>query len=127
MDVGLSCYSRDFATTSVWATDLWAIGHVYRECERLMAHWRRVLPIPILDLAYEDVVGDLEGWGRRLIEYCGLAWESACLDFHRADRQVRTASLEQVRQPIYDSSIGRWRRFERHLASLRKALNERSA
>ena len=110
----------------IWASDLWAIGHVYRECERLMEHWRHVLPIPILDLAYEDVVGDLEGSARRLIEYCGLEWESTCLEFHRTDRQVKTASLEQVRQPIYDRSIGRWKRFARHLAPLREALGEQS-
>jgi tetratricopeptide (TPR) repeat protein len=126
LDMGLSCFSRDFVSMPIWASDLWAIGHVYRECERLMEHWRRVLPIPILDLAYEDVVGDLEGSARRLIEYCGLEWESTCLEFHRTDRQVKTASLEQVRQPIYDRSIGRWKRFERHLAPLREALGEQS-
>jgi hypothetical protein len=58
--MGLSCFSRDFVSMPIWASDLWAIGHVYRQCERLMEHWRHVLPIPILDLAYEDVVGDLE-------------------------------------------------------------------
>jgi tetratricopeptide (TPR) repeat protein len=122
LDMGVSCFSRDLAQMPIWASDLWAIGHVHRECERLMEHWRRVLPIPILELAYEDVVGDLEGSARRLIDYCGLEWESSCLEFHRADRQVKTASLEQVRRPIYDSSVGRWRRFERHLAPLRDAL-----
>jgi tetratricopeptide (TPR) repeat protein len=127
MDMGLSCYSKDLASMPIWASDLWAIGHVHRECERLMEHWRRVLPIPILDLAYEDVVGDLEGSARRLIKYCGLEWEGACLEFHRADRQVKTASLEQVRRPIYDSSIGRWRRFEKHLGPLREALAGRPA
>jgi tetratricopeptide (TPR) repeat protein len=125
LDMGLSCYSRDFASMPVWASDLWAIGHVCRECERLIAHWRRVLPIPIFELVYEDVVADLEGSARRLVDYCGLEWESRCLEFHRTDRQVRTASLEQVRRPIYDNSIGRWRKFERHLAPLREALNRR--
>jgi tetratricopeptide (TPR) repeat protein len=122
LDMGLSCYSRDLASMPIWASDLLAIGHVYRQCERLMAHWRRVLPVPILEFVYEEVVGDLEGAARRLIDYCGLEWESNCLEFHRTDRQVRTASLEQVRQPIYDTSIGRWRKFERHLAPLRDAL-----
>jgi hypothetical protein len=96
LDMGLSCYSRDLASLPIWASDLWAIGHVYREYERLMVHWRQVLPIPILELAYEDVVGDVKGSARRLIEYCGLDWETACLEFHRADRQVKTASPEQV-------------------------------
>jgi tetratricopeptide (TPR) repeat protein len=122
MDIGLSCYSKDLAFMPVWASDLRSIAHVYRECERLMAHWHRVLPISILDFTYEDVVGDLERSARCLIAYCGLEWEGACLEFYRTDRQVKTASLEQVRRPIYDSSIGRWRRFERHLAPLREAL-----
>jgi tetratricopeptide (TPR) repeat protein len=127
LDMGLSCYSRDLASMPIWASDLWAIGHVYRECERLMAHWHQVLPIPILELAYEDVVSDLEGSARRLIDHCGLDWETICLEFYRADRRVKTASLEQVRRPIYDSSVDRWRRFERHLAPLREALSGRPA
>lgn len=124
LDTGLSCYSRDLASMPIWTCDLRAIGHVYREYERLMTHWRRVLPIPMLELAYETVVDDLEGSARLLIEYCSLEWQSACLRFHRTDRQVKTASAEQVRQPIYNTSVGRWRRFERHLAPLREILNE---
>jgi tetratricopeptide (TPR) repeat protein len=122
LDTGLSCYSRDLAFLPIWASDLPAIGHVYRQYERLMAHWRRVLPIEILEFTYETVVADLKGSTRRLIEYCGLEWEDSCLDFHRAERQVKTASIEQVRKPIYDTSIGRWKRFERHLGPLRDAL-----
>jgi tetratricopeptide (TPR) repeat protein len=124
MDTGLSCYSKDFAGLPAWVTDLDSIGRVYRQHERLMAHWRQVLPIEILELRYEDVVADVEASARRLIRHCNLAWEEACLEFHRTNRQVKTASLEQVRHPIYDTSIGRWRKFERHLAPLREALAE---
>ena len=124
LDTGLSCFGRDLALMPIWASDLRAIGHVYRGYERLMAHWRRVLPIEILEFTYEDVVEDLEGSARRLIDYCGLAWEENCLEFHRTDRQVKTASIEQVRRPIYASSVGRWKRFEQHLAPLLEALRE---
>ncbi len=123
MDVGLSCYGRNLAFLPIWASDLRAIGHVHRQHDRLMAHWQRVLPIQMLDVVYEDVVGDLEGAARRLIGYCGLPWENACLEFHRTDRLVKTASTEQVRRPIYHGSIGRWRRFQRHLGPLREALS----
>jgi len=125
MDTGLSCYSKDFASFPVWASDLKSIGQMYRQHDRLMAHWRRVLPINTLELRYESVVGNLERSARQLIAHCGLEWEDACLEFHRTDRQVKTASLEQVRRPIYDTSIGRWRKFERHLGPLWEALNGR--
>jgi hypothetical protein len=87
-----------------------------------MAHWRAVLPGRILEVRYEDVVGDLEGQARRLLEHCGLEWDPRCLEFHTTRRTVRTASLVQVRQPIYSSSIGRWRRHEKELAPLIEAL-----
>jgi tetratricopeptide (TPR) repeat protein len=122
MDTGLSCYSKDFVNFPLWASDLASIGQVYRLHDRLMTHWRRVVPIEIFEFRYEDVVRDFEKRARALIEFCGLAWEDACLEFHRTDRQVKTASLEQVRQPIYDTSIGRWRRFRRHLTPLQEAL-----
>jgi hypothetical protein len=122
LDVGLSCFSRDLASMPAWTTDLRAIGHVYREQERLMTHWHRVLPARIFEFVYEDVIADFAGSARRLIEFCGLEWESACLEFHRANRQVRTASLDQVRQPIYDTSIGRWRRFAAYLKPLQEVI-----
>jgi hypothetical protein len=123
MDVGLSCYSKDFANFPLWASDLRSIGLVYRQYDRLMEHWRRVLPITIFAFQYEEVVRDLESSAYRLIQYCSLDWEDACLEFYRTERQVKTASLEQVRRPIYDTSIGRWRKFEQYLAPLREALD----
>jgi len=122
MDTGISCYSKDFALAPIWVSDLRSIGHVYRQYDRLMDHWRRILPINMLELQYEDVVADLEGAARRLIAYCGLQWDDRCLRFYETERLVKTASVEQVRRPIYDSSVGRWRKYERHLAPLREAL-----
>jgi tetratricopeptide (TPR) repeat protein len=124
MDIGLSCYSKDFDRVAIWASDLRAIGHVYRQYVRLMHHWRRVCPLRMLELQYEDVVTDLEGSARRLIDFCGLEWEDGCLRFHETARMVKTASLEQVRRPVYDSSVGRWHKYEKHLAPLWRALNE---
>jgi hypothetical protein len=88
-----------------------------------MAHWRRVLPPEaMIEVRYEDMVADLEGQARRILDYCGLPWDPAVLDFHRSDRPVRTASLRQVRQPIYRSSVGRWRPDETVLRPLTEAL-----
>ena len=87
-----------------------------------MAHWRAVLPHPPLEVRYEDLVGDLESHARRLVEFCGLDWDARCLDFHRTLRSVVTPSTWQVRQPLYADSVGRWRRYERHLGPLLEAL-----
>jgi hypothetical protein len=87
-----------------------------------MDHWRAVLPGLVLDVAYEDVVADLDGAARRLVDHCGLEWSDRCLDFHQTRRPVRTASAAQVRRPINDRSVGRWRRYEDHLGPLLEAL-----
>ena len=91
-----------------------------------MAHWRAVLPPGVLlEVRYEDVIDGLEGQARRLIAHCGLAWDDACLAFHTTQRPVRTASVSQVRQPIYRSSVARWKPYERLLTPLLEALGER--
>ena len=89
------------------------------------SRWRRnhlstsaVLPVPLYEVDYEETVADLEGVARRLVAACGLDWEPACLEFYRAQRPVRTASLSQVRQPIYSGSVGRWKNYESALADL---------
>ena len=105
------------------AYELGELGRYYRGYEALMAHWRRVLPAGImLDVRYEDIVRDLEPECHRILAHCGLDWEAACLDFHRARRPVRTASLAQVRRPIYRDAIGRWRPYAALLAPLLEAL-----
>ena len=100
------------------------IGTYYRQYVRLMTHWDEVLPDFVLRVQHEDVVDDLEGQVRRLLDFCGLPFESACLDFHKTDRTVRTPSAEQVRQPIYRSGLDQWRNFEEHLDPLKAALGE---
>ena len=124
VDTCLSMYRTAFEAKSgpKYAYDLTELGGQYRLYDRLMRHWRAVLPGKVLDVRYEDVVADLEGSARRIVAHCGLEWSDACLDFHETDRPVRTASATQVRRPIYTSSIGRWRRYERHLGPLLRAL-----
>ena len=87
-----------------------------------MEHWDRVLPGKILRVQHEDLVADLEGQVRRLLDYCGLSFEQACVDFHNTERSVRTPSAEQVRQPIYRSGLDQWRNFEHFLNPLKHAL-----
>ena len=100
------------------------IGTYYRQYVRLMDHWDKVLPDFVLRVQHEDVVDDLEGQVRRLLDFCGLPFEAACLDFHKTDRTVRTPSAEQVRQPIYRSGLDQWRNFEAYLDPLKQALGE---
>ena len=87
-----------------------------------MDHWDRVMPGAVLTVQYEQVVADLEGQVRRLLDYCNLPFEKACLEFHSNQRAVRTASSEQVRQPLYASSVNLWKRYEDHLQDLREIL-----
>ena len=118
LDTCLSCYKQLFARGQPFTYDLVEIGEYYLEYDRMMAHWSAVLPDRVLDVQYEDVVADLEGQVRRMLVFCGLSWEDACLRFYETERAIRTASSEQVRRPIYDSSIGVWRHYESELAPL---------
>ena len=105
VDTCLSCFSKLFTGIQPFAYDLAELGRYYRAYERLMAHWREVLPPGVLlEVEYEALVEDFEPQARRIVAHCGLAWDPACLDFHRTSRPVRTASMVQVRQPIYRSS-----------------------
>jgi tetratricopeptide (TPR) repeat protein len=122
VDTCLSCYFRDFTTSFTFKYDLHHLGIYYREYARLMAHWRRVLPAPMFELQYEELTAEPEAVSRLLIEYCGLAWDERCLRFNETERPVRTASTAQVRQPMYRSAVGRWRRYEKHLGPLLAAL-----
>ena len=124
MDTCISCFAQRFRLDNVgYAYDLGELGRYYRMYLDLMDHWRRVMPAgSMLEVQYEDLVENFEAEARRIVDYCGLAWDERCLAFHRTQRAVRTASLSQVRQPIYRSSVQRWRRYERHLAPLIAAL-----
>jgi hypothetical protein len=83
-----------------------------------MSHWRQVLPVPLLEVDYEELIADQEGVSRRLVAWLGLEWDDACLSFHRTERLVRTASVAQVRQPIYRRSVARWKHYEAMLQPL---------
>jgi hypothetical protein len=122
-DVGLSCHFQYFRDDPlVWTDDLADCGFRARQIERLLDHWRAVLPIPVLEVQYERLVANLETESRRLIDFLGLEWDPACLSFHETDRAVMTASRWQVRQPLYSSSAGRWRHYRRHLGPLLREL-----
>jgi tetratricopeptide (TPR) repeat protein len=123
LDTCLSCFSKLFAGEQPYAYDLAELGHYYRAYETLMAHWRDVLPpAAMLEVQYEDVVSDTEQAARKIVAYCGLPWDPACLQFHRAERPVRTASAAQVRQPIYRHAIGRSLPYKHLLEPLLEAL-----
>jgi tetratricopeptide (TPR) repeat protein len=122
LDTCLSCYKQLFARGQPFTYDLVELGEYYLEYERMMAHWHAVLPGRVLDVRYEAMVADQAGETRRLLEFCGLPWEETCLNFHETDRAIRTASSEQVRLPIYASSVGIWKNYERELAPLIEIL-----
>jgi tetratricopeptide (TPR) repeat protein len=125
VDTCWSCFSQRFADSGSLpcAYDLGELGRYYRAYEALMAHWRGVLPQNVmLEVQYEDVVEDIEAQTRRILAHCGLEWDPRCLAFHRTERQVRTVSVAQVRQPLYKSAVGRWRRFEPFLEPLLREL-----
>jgi tetratricopeptide (TPR) repeat protein len=124
IDTCWSCFQTLFTAGQPFAYDLGELGRYWRAYDALMTHWRAVLPAEaMLELRYEDLVTDLAGEARRLVAYCGLEWNAACLEFHRTQRTVRTASATQVRQPIYQSSIGRWRDYTAELRPLVDALS----
>ncbi len=109
-DIALSCWTSEFANVP-WANSIRNIAERIRNYQRIMAHWRSVLPISIFDLQYEELVADQEGQSRRLIDFLGLEWDAKCLNFHQTKRVVQTASMTQVRKPIYTRSVGRWRHY----------------
>ncbi len=124
IDTCLSCYTKLFTHGQLYSYDLTELGQYYQCYERIMNHWRHLLPSNAwLDIKYETMVSQFDEEVTRLIDFCGLPWEEACLTFYQSKRQVRTASFAQVRQPVYSSSVERWRRYERELAPLIQILN----
>ena len=122
MDSCLSCYRQLFARGQTFTYDLTEIGEYFLQYQRMMDHWHAVLPGRVLTVQYEELVSDFDNQVRRLLDYCELPWEEACLNFHETDRPVRTASSEQVRQPIYQDAVGFWHRYEQHLDELAEVL-----
>ena len=123
LDTCVSCFAHNFGTKS-FSSDLGTLGRYYRSYEALMAHWRAVLPPGVmLEVQYEELVADFESHARRIVEFCGLEWDPRCLAFYETTRPVRTASVTQVREPIFKTSIGRWRVYEPWLSPLLKALS----
>ena len=122
LDSCLSCYVQNFARGNFQTFDLGHLGLYYRNYERLMVHWQEVLDLAILDVSYEAHVKDPEGTCRQILDFLGLDWDPACLDFHESKRYVKTASRDQVQKPIYRSSVGRWRPYEANLGPLKDAL-----
>ncbi len=124
MDTCLSIYFQRFNAEHPYAFALADLGRYYRQYEGLMAHWRALLRLPLLDVRYEELVSDPEAMVRRLLAFCDLEWDERCLRFHESKRLVSTPSYDQVRQPLYRSSVERWRRYEPWLGELKAALGK---
>lgn len=124
LDNCLSAYFNKFQTGQQFSYDLTYLGKYYREYARLMEHWRKVLPQPFLEVQYEELVENQESMSRRIVEFCGLPWDDRCLEFHKNERPIRTASSWQVRQPMYSSSVDRWRPYVKELQPLVAALGD---
>jgi len=124
MACGFSCFKQLFGEGQDFSYGLEAIGRYYSDYARLMDHWDKVLPGFILRVPHEDVVDDLEGQVRRLLDFCGLPFEESCLDFHRTKRAVKTPSSEQVRQPIYRSGLDYWQNYTQWLGPLQNSLDK---
>ena len=123
LDTSLSCYFTNFSGGHAFKHKLSDLGAYHADYRRLMEHWGQVLSLPILEVRYEDVVLDTEAQARRMLEFLGLPWDERCLKFYENARHVKTASDDQVRRPIYASSIGRWKHYEPHLSELIAAVN----
>jgi hypothetical protein len=124
LDTCLSCYMTYFAKGQSYAHDLSDLGAFYLDYRRMMRHWTGTLNVPTIDVQYEELVADTEGQTRRLLELLDLPWDPNCLRFFESRRRVTTASVDQVRRPIYSSSVNRSRHYARHLSELRRVLAE---
>jgi len=123
LDTCISCFTTSFKQGHKFTNDLRELGEYYRLYQEAMAYWRQVLPPHVLyEVDYENLVADMESEVRKLLAHSGLEWDARCLDFQQNQRAVNTASVYQVRQPIYSTAIGRWKRYAAHLGPLLEAL-----
>jgi hypothetical protein len=124
MDSCYAIYKTLFRAGYPFSYSLQDVGRYYIAYSRLMEHWRTTIPGDFIDVDYEAVIADQEGETRRILDYCGLEWEDACLEFHRHPGPAATASAVQVRQPVYSSSVGLWRKYEKQLTPFANKLRE---
>ena len=123
IDTCLSIYFQYFLNIHPYASDLDDLAHYYGQYVRLMDHWRASLPATtLLEVPYEGLIDDQEGWTRRMLDFIGLPWDPRCLQFHQTDRVVITTSRWQVRQKISNESVSRWHNYERFVGPLRRLL-----
>jgi tetratricopeptide (TPR) repeat protein len=127
LDTCLSCYTSNFARGNEFSFDLSHLGPYYRDYQRLMDHWAKVLTVPMLEVRYEDVVLDTEQQVRRMLEFLDLPWDERCLKFYENRRNVQTSSKDQVNKPIYISSVARWKFYEKHVGPLIASLGTPAA
>jgi tetratricopeptide (TPR) repeat protein len=127
LDTCLSCFTQNFGERLVFTTDLSDLADYYLGYNRLSEHWRGLTNLPMLEISYEELVGSVETGSRRMIDFLGLEWDPACLDFHRNERAVSTASYAQVRQPIYQGAVGKWQDYRRELEPLIAKLSQAGA
>lgn len=123
IDTCLSCYFKHFSGEHVYAYDLESLGQYYKIYEQLMAHWKETLRLPVYDLNYENIIENQESETRKLLKFCHLEWNDHCLNYYDTKRSVSTASHDQVRKPIYTSSVNRWEKYATHLTPLLSILN----
>ncbi|MFC1748661.1 sulfotransferase [Pseudomonadota bacterium] len=126
LDVCLSCYFQDFAQHQNFSFKLETLAPYYLQYKRLMHHWQNVINIPMFNIRYEELIDDQEKLTRSLLNYLDLEWNDACLNFHKNKRQVNTASYDQVRQPLYSSSVGRWKYYRQQIKQVIETFNAAS-
>ncbi|AQT66883.1 TPR repeat-containing protein YrrB [Anaerohalosphaera lusitana] len=125
-DTCVSIFTLDFVKGHGYKNDLRTLGTYYHYYDKLMQHWKKVLPVPIMEVHYEQLVADQERISRDIIDFCNLEWDDRCLEFHKTKRRVMTASAGQVRKKMYSTSVERWRRYEKHLTPLLEAIENGS-
>ncbi|HEX6550248.1 MAG TPA: sulfotransferase, partial [Gammaproteobacteria bacterium] len=122
VDTCLSCYKKMFQSAVPYSFDLTELGRYYRLYDRMMKHWHDVLPGYVLDVEYENLLKNPEQELRKVLEFCGLEFNPACLEFHKVERPINTASVLQVRKPLYTDSVQRWKKYQSRLSPLLDAL-----